>query len=69
MAAHFARFGLIALVSDKRKGTDSAVIFTVRGTTGNSVAATVRALCHSVLFVGLSFIILITGAGRVQMYC
>ena len=31
MAAHFVRFGLIALLSDKRKGTDSAVIFTVRG--------------------------------------
>ncbi|KAF8529272.1 regulator of G protein signaling domain-containing protein [Hysterangium stoloniferum] len=39
MAAHFVRFGLISLVSDKRKGTDSAVIFTVRGTTGNSTAA------------------------------
>jgi len=39
MAAHFVRFGLIAIVSDKRKGTDSAVIFTVRGTTAGSVAA------------------------------
>ncbi|GJJ07735.1 hypothetical protein Clacol_001940 [Clathrus columnatus] len=39
MAAHFVRFNLITLVSDKRKGTDSAVIFTVRGTTGNSAAA------------------------------
>lgn len=31
MAAHFVRFGLISLLSDKRKGSDSAVIFTVRG--------------------------------------
>jgi len=39
MAAHFVRFGLISLVSDKRKGNDSAIIFTVRGsapTGGNS---------------------------------
>ena len=38
MAAHFVRFGLIALVSDKRKGNDSAIIFTVRGNApaGNS---------------------------------
>lgn len=38
MAAHFVRFGLIALVSDKRKGNDSAIIFTVRGSAppGNS---------------------------------
>lgn len=38
MAAHFVRFGLISLVSDKRKGNDSAIIFTVRGSTpaGNS---------------------------------
>jgi DNA-binding PadR family transcriptional regulator len=32
MAAHFVRFGLITLLSDKRKSSDSAVIFTVRGT-------------------------------------
>lgn len=31
MAAQFVRFGLIALVSDKRKNTESAIIFTVRG--------------------------------------
>jgi hypothetical protein len=31
MAAQFVRFGLITLVSDKRKNTDSAIIFTVRG--------------------------------------
>ncbi|KAI5124764.1 hypothetical protein M0805_005398 [Coniferiporia weirii] len=38
MAAHFVRFGLIQLVSDKRKGNDSAIIFTVRGSApaGNS---------------------------------
>ncbi|KAH9953430.1 hypothetical protein BGW80DRAFT_1215795 [Lactifluus volemus] len=31
MAAQFVRFGLIALVSDKRKNNDSAIIFTFRG--------------------------------------
>lgn len=38
MAAHFVRFGFITLVSDKRKGNDSAIIFTVRGSApgGNS---------------------------------
>lgn len=38
MAAQFVRFGYITLVSDKRKNNDSAIIFTVRGTTpgGNS---------------------------------
>jgi GTPase-activating protein SST2 len=38
MAAQFVRFGLITLVSDKRKNNDSAIIFTVRGTAsaGNS---------------------------------
>lgn len=35
MAAHFVRFGFITLVSDKRKTTDAAVIFTVRGTGAN----------------------------------
>ncbi|TFK74446.1 regulator of G protein signaling superfamily [Pluteus cervinus] len=38
MAAQFVRFGLIILVSDKRKNNDSAIIFTVRGSApgGNS---------------------------------
>jgi GTPase-activating protein SST2 len=38
MAAQFVRFGLIVLVSDKRKNNDSAIIFTVRGSApgGNS---------------------------------
>jgi GTPase-activating protein SST2 len=38
MAAQFVRFGLITLVSDKRKSNDSAIIFTVRGSApgGNS---------------------------------
>ena len=49
MAAHFVRFGLLAIVSDKRKGTDSAVIFTVRGTTGGNAAA---AVCYMALFLG-----------------
>ncbi|KAK7696588.1 hypothetical protein QCA50_001246 [Cerrena zonata] len=34
MAAQFVRYGLIALVSDKRKNNDSAIIFTVRGAVG-----------------------------------
>jgi hypothetical protein len=45
MAAHFVRFGLITLVSDKRKGGDSAVIFTVRGTSTNPNVA-VRSVFH-----------------------
>jgi hypothetical protein len=38
MAAQFVRFGLVSLVSDKRKNNDSAIIFTVRGAApgGNS---------------------------------
>lgn len=39
MAAHFVRFGLIVLLSDKRKTSDSAVIFTVRGTASGPNAA------------------------------
>ena len=42
MAAHFVRFGFIQLVSDKRKQTDAAVIFTVRGNGPNGTQ--VRAL-------------------------
>ncbi|KAI0347008.1 hypothetical protein BDW22DRAFT_1367234 [Trametopsis cervina] len=34
MAAQFVRYGLITLVSDKRRNNDSAIIFTVRGTPG-----------------------------------
>ncbi|KAG8904819.1 hypothetical protein FRB99_001125 [Tulasnella sp. 403] len=46
MAAHFVRFGLISLVSDKRKGGDSAVIFTVRGSASATAAATTDAKIH-----------------------
>lgn len=51
MAAHFVRFGLISLVSDKRKGNDSAIIFTVRGSApaGNS-PVTVSTLVFSLPF-------------------
>ncbi|KAG8758805.1 hypothetical protein FRC14_007304, partial [Serendipita sp. 396] len=43
MAAHFVRFGLITLLSDKRKSSDSAVIFTVRGTaTGPNASGTTQ---------------------------
>lgn len=41
MAAHFVRFGYIALVSDKRKNNDSAIIFTVRGNASGGNAASV----------------------------
>ncbi|KAI0092553.1 regulator of G protein signaling [Irpex rosettiformis] len=34
MAAQFVRYGLITLVSDKRRNNDSAIIFTVRGAPG-----------------------------------
>lgn len=34
MAAQFVRYGLISLVSDKRRNNDSAIIFTVRGAAG-----------------------------------
>ena len=36
MCAQFVRFGLISLVSDKRKNNDSAIIFTVRGAAGGA---------------------------------
>jgi GTPase-activating protein SST2 len=43
MGAQFVRFGLIALVSDKRKNNDSAIIFTVRGSpsAGSSIAVSI----------------------------
>jgi hypothetical protein len=50
MAAQFVRFGFIALVSDKRKNNDSAIIFTVRGSApaGNSTI-TVRSDIYSII--------------------
>jgi hypothetical protein len=49
MAAQFVRFGLIALVSDRRKNNDSAIIFTVRGSApgGNSPVSVRLSICHS----------------------
>jgi hypothetical protein len=41
MAAQFVRFGLITLVSDKRRNNDSAIIFTVRGLVGPNSNASV----------------------------
>jgi hypothetical protein len=38
MAAHFVRFGLIALIYDRRRGNDSAVVFTVKGNPGPNAA-------------------------------
>ena len=46
MADHFVRFGLITLVSDKRKGNDSAIIFTVRGSAPSGSSSTVS-VCNS----------------------
>ena len=47
MAAQFVRYGLITLVSDKRKNNDSAIIFTVRGAPGgpNSSIAVRDIIC------------------------
>jgi GTPase-activating protein SST2 len=47
MAAQFVRFGLITLVSDKRKNNDSAIIFTVRGSApGGNSPVSVRLSVH-----------------------
>ena len=50
MAAQFVRFGLITLVSDKRKNNDSAIIFTVRGSApaGSSIGVSLE--LHRVLY-------------------
>ena len=55
MAAQFVRYGLITLVSDKRRNNDSAIIFTVRGTPGgpNSSIA-VRFLYYFLILFGSS---------------
>lgn len=55
MAAQFVRHGLIALVSDKRKNNDSAIIFTVRGAPGgaNSPIAVCKAF-------DMTFVVLIS---------
>ena len=45
MAAQFVRFGLVTLVSDKRKNNDSAIIFTVRGAAGGA-NATIAVCVH-----------------------
>ena len=51
MAAQFVRFGLIALVSDKRKNNDSAIIFTVRGSApGGNSPVSVRGVSSLNLF-------------------
>lgn len=52
MAAQFVRFGLIALVSDKRKNNDSAIIFTVRGSApGGNSPVSVRSPLFSVFLL------------------
>lgn len=69
MAAHFVRFGLISLVSDKRKGNDSAIIFTVRGSAppGNSpVAVSFSFFGASIHFPNL--ILLAIATRRISVY-
>ena len=51
MAAQFVRFGLIQLVSDKRKNNDSAIIFTVRGAAGGGNSSIAVRHCLFVLNV------------------
>ena len=67
MAAHFVRFGLIALVSDKRKGNDSAIIFTVRG---NAPAGNSPVSVRSTNFVLYSLLTehTLIASGRVPLY-
>jgi hypothetical protein len=67
MAAQFVRFGLITLVSDKRKNNDSAIIFTVRGSApgGNSPVS----VCW---FPYLSIDVILTlvaATRRIPLYC
>ena len=60
MAAQFVRFGLITLVSDKRKNNDSAIIFTVRGSApgGNSPVSVSTAFhLHTAPLVDIPFIL------------
>jgi GTPase-activating protein SST2 len=57
MAAQFVRFGLITLVSDKRKNNDSAIIFTVRGSApGGNSPVSVRGVHLSLLHSGPNFL-------------
>ena len=59
MAAQFVRFGLITLVSDKRKNNDSAIIFTVRGSApGGNSPVSVRGLHLSLFHSGPNFLTL-----------
>jgi hypothetical protein len=45
MAGHFVRFGLVTLVSDKRKVGDTAIIVTVRGTPSENAGAAAEYRC------------------------
>jgi hypothetical protein len=59
MAAQFVRFGLITLVSDKRKNNDSAIIFTVRGSApGGNSPVSVSGLHLSLFQSGPNFLML-----------
>jgi hypothetical protein len=49
MAAQFVRFGLITLVSDKRKSNDSAIIFTVRGSASGGNWAPISVSTHHLM--------------------
>lgn len=56
MAAQFVRYGLITLVSDKRKNNDSAIIFTVRGAAGgpnSTISVCLTSCMHFLLLTEL----------------
>jgi len=67
MAAQFVRFGLITLVSDKRKTNDSAIIFTVRGNApgGNSP---INVSIHHIE-IGVLLTHFVSATRRVPMHC
>lgn len=52
MCAHFMRYRLIELVSDKRRNTDEAVIFTVRGNPDSNSIEVCSISCYTLSNVG-----------------
>jgi len=49
MAAQFVRFGLITLVSDKRKTSESAIVFTIRGTPSSTSGPSAN-VCFPIIY-------------------
>lgn len=68
MAAQFVRYGLITLVSDKRKNNDSAIIFTVRGAAGGP-NSTISVRFTSCTFSFFHSSVYSTATRRVPVYC